>query len=173
MCADEMKWIFEHQSTSTFPRMSCTRWCGQLVIFFICCVGEWVKYVCMFVLMYKPVTVTKLIMDHCVDISLYQQFMLVPSTRRGTETQTFECCQANIMLSISLTFSAHSLYRGFDKSLAWHDWKNNWKVAIFCPMQRSLLPWRPGWMDNLLNCFLHGLQKLEFGHCSSFPSWWG
>ena len=33
------------------------------------------------------------------------------------------------------------------------DWKNNWKVAFFCPMQRSLLPRRPGWMDNLLNFF--------------------
>jgi len=41
------------------------------------------------------------------------------------------------------------------------DWKNNWKVTIFSPMRRSLLPWRPGWMDNLLNFFLSGLQKLE------------
>jgi len=39
--------------------------------------------------------------------------------------------------------------------------KNNWKVAIFRPMRRSLLPWRPGWMDNLLNFFLSDLQKLE------------
>ena len=41
------------------------------------------------------------------------------------------------------------------------DWKKNWKVAIFCPMRRSLLLQRPGWMDNLLNFFLSGLQKLE------------
>jgi len=33
------------------------------------------------------------------------------------------------------------------------DWKNNWKVAIFHPMQRSLLPQRPGWTDNILNFF--------------------
>jgi len=33
------------------------------------------------------------------------------------------------------------------------DWKNNWKVAIFRPTQRSLLLRRPGWMDNLLNFF--------------------
>jgi len=33
------------------------------------------------------------------------------------------------------------------------DWKNNWKVAIFCPMRRSLLPRRPGWMDNVLDFF--------------------
>jgi len=30
-------------------------------------------------------------------------------------------------------------------------WKNNWKVAIFRPTQRSLLPHRLGWTDNLLN----------------------
>jgi len=28
--------------------------------------------------------------------------------------------------------------------------KNNWKVAIFRPTRRSLLPRRPGWTDNLL-----------------------
>ena len=31
------------------------------------------------------------------------------------------------------------------------DWKNNWKVTIFNLTWRSLLPWRPGWMDNFLN----------------------
>ena len=31
--------------------------------------------------------------------------------------------------------------------------KNNWKVAIFRPTWRSLLLWRPGWTDNLLNFF--------------------
>jgi len=43
--------------------------------------------------------------------------------------------------------------RGADKSLAWPDWKNNWKVTIFRPTRRSLLPRRPGWTENLLNCF--------------------
>ena len=33
------------------------------------------------------------------------------------------------------------------------DRKNNWKVAIFRPTRRSLLLWRPGWMDNFLNFF--------------------
>ena len=33
------------------------------------------------------------------------------------------------------------------------DWKNNWKVANFRPMRMSLLPRRPGWTDNILNCF--------------------
>jgi len=31
------------------------------------------------------------------------------------------------------------------------DWKNNWKVTIFHPTWRSLLPRRPVWTDNLLN----------------------
>jgi len=44
------------------------------------------------------------------------------------------------------------------------DWKTNWKVAIFRPTQRSLLPRRPGWTDNFLVFFFFppsGLQKLE------------
>jgi len=32
-------------------------------------------------------------------------------------------------------------------------WKNNCRVAIFRPTRRSLLPWRPGWTDKLLNFF--------------------
>jgi len=35
------------------------------------------------------------------------------------------------------------------------------KKTIFRPTQRSLLPRRPGWTDNLLNLILSGLQKLE------------
>ena len=30
---------------------------------------------------------------------------------------------------------------------------NNWKFAIFRPMQRLLLPRRPGWTDNIMNFF--------------------
>jgi len=41
------------------------------------------------------------------------------------------------------------------------DWRNNWKVAIFRPARRSLLPRRPGWTDKLLIFFLSCLQKLE------------
>ena len=33
------------------------------------------------------------------------------------------------------------------------DWRNNWKVAIFLPTRRSLLPRRPGWTDDILNSF--------------------
>jgi len=35
----------------------------------------------------------------------------------------------------------------------WTEKKNNWKIAIFRPTQRSLLPRRPGWTDNILNFF--------------------
>ena len=35
----------------------------------------------------------------------------------------------------------------------WTKKKNNWKVAIFRPTRRSLLPRRPGWTDNILNIF--------------------
>jgi len=31
--------------------------------------------------------------------------------------------------------------------------ENNWKVAIFLPTRRSLLPERPGWTDNILNFY--------------------
>jgi len=33
------------------------------------------------------------------------------------------------------------------------DWKNNWKVAIFLPTLRSLMPRRPGWTGNIQNFF--------------------
>ena len=33
------------------------------------------------------------------------------------------------------------------------EWKNNWKVAIFRPTRRSLLPRWPGWTDKLLIFF--------------------
>ena len=38
---------------------------------------------------------------------------------------------------------------------------HNWRVAIFLPTRRSLLPRRPGWTDKLLISFLSGLQTLE------------
>ena len=43
--------------------------------------------------------------------------------------------------------------QGADKSLARSDWKSNWKVAIFRPTPRSLLPRRSGWTDNITNVF--------------------
>ena len=38
-------------------------------------------------------------------------------------------------------------------------WKSNWKVAIFRPTRRSLLPRRPGWTDNFLNFFLVACKR--------------
>ena len=41
------------------------------------------------------------------------------------------------------------------------DWKNNWKVAVFRPTRRALLPRRPGWTDNLLIFFFEWLAKVR------------
>ena len=57
-----------------------------------------------------------------------------------------------IAIAKNMFFVQHQCYRGADKCLARPDWKkNNWKVAIFRPTRRSLLPRRPSWTDNLLN----------------------
>ena len=74
---------------------------------------------------------------------------------------------------LSKLYKQSTGYRGADKSLARSDWKNNWKVAIFRPTRKSLLPRRSGWTENLLIFFLSGLQKLDFGRSSLFPSWSG
>jgi hypothetical protein len=57
--------------------------------------------------MYKPVTITRLLMDHCVDVSLHRQFILVPSTLKGAQAQTFLMFPNKV--SFSLTPSGHSL----------------------------------------------------------------
>jgi membrane-bound metal-dependent hydrolase YbcI (DUF457 family) len=46
----------------------------------------------------------------------------------------------------------HLWYASLDYHLLL-DWKTNWKIPIFWPAQRSLLPQRPGWTDELLNFF--------------------
>ena len=58
------------------------------------------------------------------------------------------------------------------------DGKNNWKFTIFRLTWRSLLPWRPGWTDNLLNFFwvacksYNGLRSvLSFVGGMSNKSW--
>jgi len=43
------------------------------------------------------------------------------------------------------------------------DGKNNWKVAIFRPMRRSLLPRRPGRTDTLLNLFWVACKSFNNG----------
>jgi len=57
----------------------------------------------------------------------------------------------------------HPILRIWPRRTTTHslDWKNNWKVATFRLMRRSLLPWRPGWMDKLLNFFLRSFKKSE------------
>jgi len=44
----------------------------------------------------------------------------------------------------------HRILQIWPHSVPWTE-KNNWKVAIFHLMQRSLLSQRPGWTDNILN----------------------
>jgi len=61
-------------------------------------------------------------------------------------------CLDHSPYSPDLTPSDYRLFPGLKKQL---------EGAIFCPTLKSLLPWRPGWMDNLLNFFFIGLQKLE------------
>ena len=51
--------------------------------------------------------------------------------------------------------------------------KNHWKVALFRPTRRSLLPRRPDWMDKLLNFFLSDLRKLELRVKKCIEASWG
>ena len=65
------------------------------------------------------------------------------------------------------------MYRGADKSLARPDGKKNWKVAIFSS-DAEVIAGAETWLDGQPSeLFLSGLQKLEFGRCSLFPSWSG
>ena len=93
----------------------------------------------------------------------------LPRTPKLRKTPT-ECKRDNSVMRWSFwqrNFRFHLmedeifLYRGADKSLARPDRKNNWKVAIFRPTRRSLLPRRPGWTDNLLNFFFEWLAKVR------------
>ena len=70
-----------------------------------------------------------------------------------------------------MTFWQHLLYRGADKSLARPDWKEGQlkgrhfsSDAEFVAAAETLSDGRPS------ELFLSGLQKLEFGRCSLFPS---
>jgi len=63
-------------------------------------------------------------------------------------------------------------YRGADKSLAQTDWKKTIERSPFFVRRGGhccrgdLVGWPSFWL-----LFLSGLQKLEFGRCSLFPSW--
>ena len=74
----------------------------------------------------------------------------------NTEISGFRRCVDEVFALLGCYTLLHCFalkYRGADKSLARPNWKNNWKVAIFPPTRRSLLPRKPGWTNNILNCF--------------------
>ena len=82
-------------------------------------------------------------------------------------------CLDNPPYSPDLAPSDYQLFPGLKKC--------NWKVAIFRPTRKSLLPQRPGWTAKYLIFFLSDLQKLErrakksieLFRCSLIPSWSG
>ena len=62
---------------------------------------------------------------------------------------------------------------GTDKCLAWPDWTKQLKVRHFSS-DAEVIAAAETWSDGQLSeLFLSGLQKLEFGRCSLFPSWSG
>ena len=64
-------------------------------------------------------------------------------------------------------------YRGADKSLARPDWKKQLKGRHFSS-DAQVIAAAETWFDGQLSeIVLNGLQKLEFGRCSLFPSWSG
>ena len=65
------------------------------------------------------------------------------------------------------------MYRGADKSLARLDWKKQLKVRHFSS-DAEVIAAAETWLDGQPSeLFLSGLQNLEFGRCSLFPSWLG
>ena len=66
----------------------------------------------------------------------------------------------------------HALYRGADKSSARPDPKKQLKVRHFSS-DAEVIAAAETWLDEQLSefFFLSGLQKIEFGRCSLFPSW--
>ena len=66
------------------------------------------------------------------------------------------------------------LYTGADKSLARPDWIKQLKVRHFSS-DAEVIAAAETWLDGQMSefFFLSGLQKLEFGRCSLFPSWSG
>jgi len=64
-------------------------------------------------------------------------------------------------------------YRDADKSLSRPDWKKQLKVHHFSSNAEVIAP-AETWLDGQPSeLFLSGLQTLEFGRCSLFPSWLG
>ena len=70
-------------------------------------------------------------------------------------------------------YSSPFLYRGADKSLARPDWKKKFKGCHFSS-DVDVFAAAETWLDGRSSeLFLSGLQKLDFGRCSLFPSWSG
>ena len=61
----------------------------------------------------------------------------------------------------------NATYRGADKSLTRTDWKKQLEGRHFSSDAEGIAA-AETWIF-----FLSGLQKLEFGRCSFFPSWSG
>ena len=78
----------------------------------------------------------------------------------------------NTVSAAASSASAHS-HRGAGKSLDRPDWKKQLKGRHFSSDAEVIVAvevWLNGQPSEL---FLSGLQKLEFGRCSLFPSWSG
>ena len=66
------------------------------------------------------------------------------------------------------------MYRGADKSLVRPEWKKQLNGRHFssdAEVTAAAETWLDGQPSEFF--FLSGLQKLEFGRCSLFPSWSG
>ena len=71
------------------------------------------------------------------------------------------------------TLSQLQFYRGADKSLARPDWKKQLEGRHFSS-DAEVIAAAETWLDDKSSeMSLSGLQKLEFGRCSLFPSWLG
>ena len=63
---------------------------------------------------------------------------------------------------------------GADKSLARPDWKKKQFDGRHFSSDAEVIAAAETWLDGQPSeFFLSGLQKLEFGRCSLFPSWSG
>jgi hypothetical protein len=64
-------------------------------------------------------------------------------------------------------------YRSADKSLARPDWKKKKLKGRHISSDAEIIAAAETWLDGPSELFVSGLQKLEFGRCSLFPSWSG
>ena len=111
----------------------------------------------------------------------YYSFLLVQlkdilkENRRGKVTKGFLFLHDNAPSHRALATQKKLAYLGvlcldhppYSPDLAPSDYhlfpglKNNWKVTIFRPTRKSLLPRRPGWTDNILNFFFEWLANVR------------